>query len=430
MRILIQNAMVVNGDNTLPQGKMDILVEDGRILRMAQGVKETADRVVDASGLCALPGLIDMHCHLRDPGFEYKDDIAHGVRSAVAGGFTGIACMPNTVPVNDNKTVTAYIRLAARQERCARVYPIGSVTKGQKGEELAEMAEMKAYGAVAFSDDGRPVDDSALMRRALEYADMFDSLIVNHCEDTRMTDEGLMNEGYTATALGLRGAPYIAETLMVSRDVIVAEYTGRRVHICHVSAAHSVDIIRQAKARGVRVTCETCPHYFTLTDEACEGFNTLAKVNPPLRSEADRQAVIAGLADGTIDAIVTDHAPHHPDEKNREFELAANGLVGFETAFGLACTQLVRPGILALSDLARLMSAAPARILGIPGGSLTEGGVADITLCDPAESWVVDPAAFHSKAKNTPFGGYALTGRAKLTMVDGRIVMENGAICG
>ncbi len=312
MKILIKNATLVNSDKALPQGNQDILVEDGKITRIASGIAEKADRVIDAKGMHAFPGLIDMHCHLRDPGFEYKDDIAHGVRSAVAGGFTAIACMPNTAPVNDNKTVTAYIRLTAMEQGCARVYPIGSVSKGQKGQELAEMAELKTAGVVAYSDDGHPVENPALMKKAMEYASMFGAPVISHCEDLELTEGGLMNEGYTATMLGLRGAPSAAEVLMVSRDVILAEYTGAPVHIAHVSTARSVDIIRQAKARGVNVTCETCPHYFSLTEEACEGFDTMAKVNPPLRSEEDRLAIIEGLRDGTIDAIVTDHAPPSP----------------------------------------------------------------------------------------------------------------------
>jgi dihydroorotase len=371
-----------------------------------------------------LPGLVDAHCHLRDPGFEYKEDIESGTRSAAKGGFTSIACMPNTNPIIDNEAIIKYILNKAKQDGYVNVYPIGAITKGQKGEELAEIGELKFAGAVAVSDDGKPVKSPSLMKKALQYASMFDITVISHCEDLDLAEEGVMNEGYVSTILGLKGIPAAAEETMVARELILAEYTGVPLHIAHVSTALSVELIRNAKKRGVNVTCETCPHYFSLTEEACLGYNTNAKVNPPLRTAKDVQAIIQGLADNTIDIIATDHAPHHADEKNVEFSLAANGLVGFETAVPLAVTHLVKPGILSMKQLVEKMSLNPARILSINKGSLDIGSSADITIIDINEETTVEVSSFQSKAKNSPFDGMKLSGTVRTTIVDGRVVVS------
>lgn len=422
MKILIKNGIITNSDKK-PR-RADILIADGVIRRIAENITTKADQVVEAEGLHVFPGFIDMHCHLREPGFEYKEDIASGTRAATAGGFTAVACMANTNPVNDNKTVTYYIRRRAEETGLCRVYPIGALSKGMKGEEISEMEQLRWAGAVAVSDDGKPVVSSGLMKRAMQYAAMFNLPVISHCEDIELCDEGSMNEGYTSTVLGLRGIPAAAEASMVSRDLIISEYTGAPVHIAHVSTALSVELIRQAKKRGVKATCETCPHYFSLTDEECAGFNTFAKVNPPLRSAKDVAAVIEGIKDGTIDAIATDHAPHHPDEKNTEFAAAANGLVGFETALGVCVKYLIKPGHITPSGLARLMSARPAEILHVPGGRIEKGAAADLTLVDMDKEWTVDPDKFKGKGKNTAFAGKKLTGCAVKTIVAGKIVYD------
>lgn len=427
MKTLIRNGHVVDA-RTGRDGIFDILIDEGKIIEIAEKIKveEIMDTegydLIDATGKHVLPGLVDAHCHLRDPGFEYKEDIESGTRSAAMGGFTSIACMPNTHPVVDNEAIVRYITSKAKTDGLVHVFPIGAISKGLKGEELAEIGELKFAGAVAISDDGKPVKNSSLMKKALQYASMFDITVISHCEDPDLVDDGVMNEGYRSTVLGLKGIPAAAEETMVARDLILAEYTKAPVHIAHVSTALAVDLIRQAKKRGVRVTAETCPHYFTLTEDACEGFNTLAKVNPPLRTQADVEAVIEGLQDGTLDIIATDHAPHHRDEKNVEFAAAANGMVGFETALPLAITCLVKPGILTMKQLVEKMCVNPSDILSLNKGVLEVGRAADITIVDINEQYTVDIGKLSSKSKNSPFHGFKLYGTVQYTLVDGKVV--------
>ena len=363
MRILIKGGRVIDPHNNR-DGVFDIYIEGGVIQEIEPALDYDYDgidmEVIEADGLIVAPGLIDMHCHLRDPGFEYKEDIETGTKSAAMGGFTSVACMPNTDPVVDNKTVVEYIISEAKQNGVVNVYPIGSITKGMRGEELADIGEMKFAGIVAVSDDGRPVENPVIMRRAMQYANMFVTPVISHCEDMSLVDGGSMNEGAVSTEMGLRGISRAAEEVMLSRECILAEALGLPVHIAHVSTRGGIDLIRNAKARGAQVTSETCPHYFSLTEEAVRGFNTLAKMNPPLRTEDDVEAVKEGLRDGTIDVIATDHAPHEPDSKNVEFELAANGIVGFETALPLAITNLVETGVLTYSELIEKMCVKPA----------------------------------------------------------------------
>lgn len=427
MKLLISNGHVID-PKTGRDGIFDLLVEDGRIVELSAGIDPEGCEVIDASGKYVLPGLVDAHCHLRDPGFEYKEDIESGTRSAARGGFTSVACMPNTNPVIDNESVVKYILDKARNEGYVNVYPIGAITKGLKGEELAEIGELKIAGAVAVSDDGNPVKSSSLMKKAMQYASMFGIAIISHCEDTNLAEDGVMNEGYTSTVLGLKGIPAAAEETMVARELILSEYLDIPIHIAHVSTALSVELIRNAKKRGVRVTCETCPHYFSLTEEACAGYDTNAKVNPPLRTARDVQAVIEGIADDTIDIIATDHAPHHIDEKRVEFSLAANGMVGFETALPLAVTRLVKPGIITMEKLVEKMSLNPARLLGIGKGTLEPGSTADITIVDIDAEFTVDPERFESKSKNSPFGGMELYGLVWYTIVNGRPVVSKGVL--
>ncbi|MDX9835709.1 MAG: dihydroorotase [Desulfobulbus sp.] len=395
----------------------NLLIIRGRIASSGQEVPpDTVE--IDAGGYWVVPGLTDMHVHLREPGQEYKEDILSGAKAAAAGGFTGIACMPNTYPVNDCAAVTAMIRW--RAERAAvRVYAVGAVSKGSEGRQLAEFGELKAAGVVAVTDDGRPVEDSQLMRRALEYAGDFDLVVISHSEDLSLAS-GVMNEGAVSTRLGLKGIPTAAESIMVYREIALAEFTGQRVHIAHVSAAASIDLIRAAKARGVRVTAETAPHYFTLTDEAVSGYDTNAKMNPPLRSAADREAVCAALADGTLDAIATDHAPHSILEKETEFDVAANGIIGLETAVPLTLA-LVRDGVIGARRMVELMAVNPAAILGLDAGSLGAGAPADLTIIDPEREFVYTADQVVSKSRNTPFIGWRLKGRAVLTMVGGEV---------
>ena len=429
MRILIKNGRVIDPENGIDK-VTDIFIDKGVIAEIGDG-QELAGiemEVIDATGKIVTPGLVDMHCHLRDPGQEYKEDIETGTRAAVMGGITSVACMPNTKPVVDNEAVVSYIINKAKEVGYCNVYPIGAVSKGLKGEELAEIGEMKFAGAVAISDDGRPVVESGLMRRAMEYADMFDMKVISHCEDLGLADGGYMNEGEVATAMGLRGISRAAEEVMVSRDIIIAEAIGTPVHIAHVSTRLSVDLVRQAKKRGVRVTCETCPHYFTLTEKAVEGFNTFAKMNPPLRTDDDVQAIKDGLKDGTIDCIVTDHAPHHIDEKNCEFANALNGIVGFETSLGLGLKYLVKEGVLTLNELIEKMAVNPSRILGLNKGNLKVGNAADITIFDPEKEWTVDINKLHSKSKNSPYDGFVLCGKPEYVIVGGDIKVNQGVL--
>ncbi len=419
--LILQNIRAVDPGANLDK-VCDIVIEGCRIVKIADAKTQNDSNaeVIDGTGLVAFPGLIDMHCHLREPGLEYKEDIESGTKSAKAGGFTGVACMPNTKPVVDNSAIVRAITSRAKEVGSVKVYPIGAISKGLQGQELAEMGDMQEAGIVAVSDDGRPVSSSSLMKKAMMYAAQFNLPVISHCEDLDLVDDGYMNEGYTATVLGLRGNPWASETNMVSRELILAEYLNVPVHIAHVSAKLSVELIREAKARGVQVTCETCPHYFTLTEEAVGNYDTNAKVNPPLRAKEDLEAIIAGLQDGTIDCIATDHAPHHVDEKRVEFAQAANGLVGFETAFGLSYTYLVETGKLTLSQLAEKMSLNPGLILGV-GTRLAEGECADITVVDLNQEYTVEVAKFLSKSKNSPYDGWKLKGRVVHTIVDGRI---------
>jgi len=420
MKILIKGGRVIdpvhNIDDTL-----DVLIEDGKIGNVSKSIEAADAETIDGRGKLVVPGLIDIHVHLRDPGYEYKEDIVTGTRAAAVGGFTSVACMPNTNPVNDNKAVTIYIRNKAAEEGLVNVYPVGSITKGLKGESLAEMGELKEAGCLAVSDDGKPVANGELMRRALEYSRPFGLTVISHAEDHSLVGEGVMNEGFVATELGLKGIPWVAEDAAVARDVMLAEFTCAKLHVAHVSTRGAVEIIRAAKKRGVRVTCEATPHHFTLTDEAVRGYNTNAKMNPPLRSAEDMAAVRSGLADGTVDAIATDHAPHHIDEKNVEFNIALNGIVGLETALPLTL-RLVEDGVLPLKEAIARLTIGPARALGIPRGTLEVGAAADLTVIDPEVKWTVDAEKLHSKSKNTPFSGWQLKGVATHTIVGGRVV--------
>lgn len=429
MKILIKGGRIIDPRNNT-DCVTDILIDKNVICEIGTDLDPDGleIEIIDASGKIVAPGLVDMHCHLRDPGYEYKEDIESGAKSAVMGGFTSVACMPNTNPVIDNAAVVEYIISKAEKLGYANVYPIGAISKGMKGEELAEIGELKFAGVVGISDDGKPVANSGLMRRALEYASMFDVAVMSHCEDMALVNEGAMNEGYTATRLGLRGITRAAEEVMVSRDILIAEALGVAVHICHVSTKGSVDLVRQAKKRGVKVTCETCPHYFTLTDDACDGYNTNAKMNPPLRLADDVAAIKEGLKDGTIDAIATDHAPHHIDEKNCEFALANNGIVGFETALGLAITHLVKTGDLTFTEMLAKMTANPADILGLNKGSIDVGRPADVVIFNPDEEYTVNVSEFKSKSKNSPYDGWKLYGKPEYTIVGGRIVVNQGIL--
>ena len=416
--------MIIRNGNVVLENsveKKDILVENGKITRIADAIPANGEKEIDASGKYVFPGFIDMHVHLREPGYEHKEDIESGTKAAVKGGFTQVCCMPNTDPVTDNKVVVSYIVNRAKEVGACKVRPIGAITKGEKGEQLAEIGEMKKAGAVAISDDGVSVKSSRLMRLAMEYASGFDIKCLCHCEDKELVDGGVCNEGLSSTIAGLKGIPRAAEDICIARDIALAESLGVPVHICHVSTHSGVRLIRDAKKAGVQVTAETCPHYFGATDEIIRSFDTNTKVNPPIREEIDRQAIIAGLKDGTLDCIVTDHAPHHDNDKNVEYNSAAFGISGLETSFAFAVTYLYKTGVLTLPQLAEKMSAAPARILGLEGGCIKEGGVADLTIADLGESWVVDPTQFVSKGKNNPFGGRELFGAVKYTIVDGEI---------
>jgi dihydroorotase len=420
MNILIKNGHIIDPANKV-DGRLDLLVKDGKIAKIGKpgSVSAEATETLDAAGMLVVPGLIDMHVHLREPGYEYKETIATGTAAAKAGGFTSVCCMPNTSPVNDNRSVTDLILAQAARSGAARVLPIGAITKSSKGEELSEIGELRDAGCVGISDDGRPVMNAEVMRRAMEYATIFDLPVVSHCEDASLAARGVMNEGFVATELGLRGIPNAAEDVMVARDIALAELTGCRLHLCHVSTRGAVRMIADAKNRGVRVTAETCPHYFSLTEEAVRGYNTLAKMNPPLRTAEDVDVIKEGLRQGTIDVIATDHAPHGSDEKDAEFDAAPFGIVGLETALGLSL-RLVAEGVLTMSGLVLRMSMTPGRIIG-RGGTLSEGVAADITLIDPEMEWTVRSAEFRSRSRNTPFDGWKLKGRAVRTVVGGRL---------
>ncbi|MFO7295122.1 MAG: dihydroorotase [Clostridia bacterium] len=422
--LCIKNGTVIDGISDVPY-KADILIDKGKIIHIGENMGNAADEVIDATDKWVLPGLVDSHCHLREPGFEYKEDIGSGTRSAAAGGFTSVACMANTNPVVDNAAMVNYIKSIARAKGVVKVYPVAAVTKGLEGQELTEMGELKEAGAVALSDDGRPIMNSQLMRLALQYAKGMGMLIISHCEDLSLVGDGVMNDGYMSTVLGLKGITRAAEEVMVARDIILAEVLDAPIHIAHVSTRGSVELIRQAKRRGVKVTCETAPHYFCATDEWVDGYNTNAKVNPPLRTSDDVEAVKQGLKDGTIDIIATDHAPHHRDDKEVEYSLAANGISGFETAFSLAYTHLVETGILSIQELVQKMSKRPAEILNIDAGTIQVGKPADVIVVDLHRTYTVDVSKFYSKGKNSPFNGCTLKGKVIHTIVDGKVVMKN-----
>ncbi len=430
MKLLLKNGRVVDPANGR-DGMFDVLIENGRIARVDRNLPaEGADVLEIARGWIVAPGLVDIHVHLREPGHEHKETVATGTASAVAGGFSAVACMPNTEPVNDHAGITQFILKKAAEAGLARVYPIGAVSLGSKGEQLAELGEQKAAGCVAFSDDGRPVATALLMRRALEYAGMLQVPIIDHCEDPSLKGDGVAHEGYHASALGLRGIPGEAESLMVERDVSLAEMTGAHAHIAHMSARQSLRAVRAGKERGVRVTCEVTPHHFTLTDDALDGrlkYDTNLKMNPPLRETADCEAMLQGISDGTVDVIATDHAPHHADEKMLEFDRAPFGIVGLETAVPIVCERLLHAGRISVGRMIELLSVNPARVLSIPGGSLAEGAAADVTVLAPDLKVTVSAGALRSKSKNTPFDGWELRGGVIATIVGGRVVYRNGA---
>ena len=428
MKRLLKGGRVVDPGNGL-DGAFDVLIDGGRIARVGRGLPVDGAEVVEIpAGLVVCPGFIDMHVHLREPGQEHKETVATGAASAVAGGFTAVACMPNTDPINDNANVTGYIVGKARDAGLARVYPIGAVSRGSNGELLADIAELKAAGCVALSDDGRPVATALLMRRALEYASMFGMPVIDHCEDPTLKGDGVANEGYQAATLGLRGIPGAAEAIMVERDVLLAEMTGAPVHIAHTSARASLRAVRRGKEAGVKVTCEVTPHHFTLTDEwlaSPVAYDTNVKMNPPLREAADRDAMLQGLVDGTVDAIATDHAPHHYDEKKVEFDRAPFGIVGLETAVPLSLDRLVHAGLIRLPRLVELLSLNPSRILRVPGGTLSEGAPADLTIVAPDLKVRIEAAKMRCRSKNTPFDGWELRGGVAATIVAGRVLYVN-----
>jgi len=426
MRIIVKNGRVVDPANGLDDLR-DVLIEDGRILDVVTPGAETGFndgvKIIEASGLIVVPGLIDMHVHLREPGEEYKENITTGTAAAAAGGFTAVAAMPNTIPVNDNRSLTEFILNQTQLTGVVRVCPVAAMTMGLRGEELCQYGELADAGAVAVSDDGRPVSNTEVMRRVLEYSKVYKLLAICHSEDLNLSADGAMNEGTLSTRLGLKGIPVTAEELGVYRDIQLAVLAEAPIHLAHISTAGSVAIVRQAKASGLPVTAETAPHYFSLTEEAVIGYRTEAKMNPPLRTQKDVDSVRQGLADGTLDAVATDHAPHSELEKDVEFDQAAFGIVGLETALPLTL-DLVRQGYLNLSRAIALMSVNPAQILGIPGGTLTPGAAADITLIDLEAKWVVEASQFKSLGRNTPFEGHTVRGRAELTMVGGKIVQN------
>ncbi|MDP2891761.1 MAG: dihydroorotase [Bacillota bacterium] len=427
MKLLIKNGTLINPHGE-KNGAYDVLIEGGRVTKIEKGIEINGAEIIEAAGKHVLPGFFDMHCHLREPGYEYQETIRTGAMAAARGGYAAIACMANTNPPADCAAVIGYIKSRAAEAGYAKVYPVGAVTAGLRGEALAEMGELKEAGAVAVSDDGRPMMDANLMKNVLVYAKNFDMLVISHCEDILLANEGHMNEGVVSTELGLKGISRAAEEVMVARDAILAGTYDARVHIAHVSTAGSVEIIRQAKKAGVKVSCETAPHYFSATDEAVRGFNTNAKVNPPLRTKEDAAAIIAGLCDGTIDCIATDHAPHHEDDKNVEFAYAASGISGLETAFSLSYMNLVKAGKMGLERMVSLLSYNPCKILGIKGGAITQGGEADITIVDLDAEYVLKKEDMVSLGKNTPFLGQKLAGKVIHTVIGGKWAVRDGKV--
>ncbi len=423
-KILIAGGHVIDPGQF--NGVADVLIDEGRVVAVGTHLKAPAGVTkIDATGRLVLPGFVDLHVHFREPGFEYKESIQSGAAAAVAGGFTTVCCMPNTNPVNDNQAITKLMLDRAREAGLANVFPIGAITKGSEGKELAEIGDLRRAGCVAISDDGKPVMNSLVMRRAMEYALAFDVPVVDHCEDLHLAEGGCMNEGAISTELGLPGMPAAAEDVMVARNVALAELTGARLHLAHISTEGSVRMVREAKSRGLKVTAEACPHHFTITEETVRGYNTYAKMNPPLRTWKDVQAIKEGLRDGTIDAIATDHAPHASQEKQLGFTEAPFGIVGLETALPLTLA-LVEEGVLSLESAVDKLSRAPAKAFSLAKGTLAVGADADVTIVDQQEQWEVDPGKFYSKSRNTPFAGWKVKGRVTTTIVGGRVVFETG----
>jgi dihydroorotase len=426
MRILIAGGRVIDPANKR-DAVLNVLIEDGRIAEVASPGAHpapAADRVLDARGKVVCPGFVDLHVHLREPGREDMETIATGTRAAARGGFTSVCCMANTTPVNDNQSVTDFIIDRARRDGAVHVFPIGAISKGMNGEELAEIGELIGAGCVAISDDGKPVMNAELMRRALEYSTLFSVPVIQHAEDVHLTGKGVMHEGRVSTELGFKGIPAASESVIVARDLLLAELTGGHYHVAHVSTAEAIQLVREAKRKGLRVTCEAAPHHFALSDEAVRGFDTNTKMSPPLRSNRHVEAVKGGLRDGTVDAIATDHAPHTIQDKEVEFDYAANGIIGLETAFGLTVSMLVEGEVLTLPQAIARLTSEPARIFGLPKGTLSIGADADVTIVDPAREWVVDIAKSASKSRNSPFHGWKLRGQVLATIVSGKIAWE------
>ncbi len=418
--ILIQGGHVVDPANQL-DGEADVFLQDGKIAKVGKGLKVKADQTIDARGKIVTPGLVDIHVHLREPGFEYKETIASGTLAAVAGGVTSVACMPNTNPPIDDQAIVYFIKSKAEKEGHCHVFPIGCISKRREGAEMAELGELKRAGAVGLSDDGAPIMNAELMRRVMEYAKMLDLVVIDHCEDQNLANNGVMNEGVPSTLLGLRGIPAASETVMVARNIVLAEMTGARFHVAHLSTAGSVELVRQAKKKGLKVTAETAPHYWTLSDKSIKNYNANFKMNPPLRSEEDVAAIRKGIKEGVIDCIATDHAPHASTEKQCEFDEAAFGIVGLETMFPLTYSHLVEPGVITLSRAIEMLTVAPSKIVGIDKGTLSEGAVADVSIFDITYEQKVDVSKFKSRGKNTPFNGWSLKGWAQTTIVAGEI---------
>jgi len=424
MKLLIKNARVIDAKNNIDE-QLDVLIENSKIAKIAKNINDKDVKIFDAKDKVLMPGLVDMHVHLREPGHEYKETIKSGTIAAAAGGFTTVCCMPNTNPVVDNQGVVEFILSEARKTALINVYPIGAITKGLKGLELAEIADMQNAGIIAISDDGRGVMNADLMRRAMEYASMLDMPVIAHSEDDDLSMDGVMNEGYISTKLGLKGIPSLAEVTMIARDIEIARFTDTRLHIAHISAKESVALVKQAKKDGLKITCECTPHHFSLTDAAVIGYDTNTKVNPPLRTDIDVKAIKQGFKDGTIDCIATDHAPHAESEKDVEFDNAPFGLIGLETALSLAITELVEPGIISLNQLCEKMAYNPAMILGLDKGYIEEGSIADIVIFDPSKESIIGLENFKSKSRNTPFIGRKVKGAVCLTVCKGKIVYNN-----
>ena len=426
--ILLRGGTLVDPSQQLNEAG-DLLISDGAIAGSGRNIKAPDDtEVIDCGGLIVAPGFIDVHCHLREPGREDVETIATGARAAAAGGFTAVCAMPNTDPVTDNQAAVGFIVRQGQRAQAARVYPIGAISVGQEGKVLAEFGEMVGAGAIAVSDDGKPVASAQLMRTALEYARTFKIPVIDHCEEPTLSAGGAMNEGIVSAQLGLKGIPAEAEEIMVIRDILLARLTGGHVHLAHMSTKGSVELIRWGKERGINVTAEVCPHHLSLTEERVRGYDTNAKMNPPLRTEKDVEALREAVKDGTIDVIATDHAPHHYDEKEREFADAPNGIVGLETALAVIVTNLVEKGGLSFPDLVDRMACTPARLFNLPGGSLKKGAVADVTVFDPNARWKVDASEFASKGRNSPYNGMTLVGRAACTIVAGSVVYRSGIL--